>query len=68
MVIQYQYVFQKGPQGKYKYHENIKLKNRQPRTRKHILVIGGGVAGLAAAAELKRCGHDVTIYMKDTHH
>ena len=25
-------------------------------------MIGGGVAGLAAAAELKRCGHDVTIY------
>ena len=54
--------FSKRASGKYKYNENIKLKNTQPRTRKHILVIGGGVAGLASAAELKRCGHDVTIY------
>ena len=31
---------------------------------KTVAVIGAGPAGLAAARELKRCGHDVTIYEK----
>jgi formate dehydrogenase major subunit len=33
-------------------------------TGKTIAVIGAGPAGLAAARELKRCGHEVTIYEK----
>ncbi len=31
-------------------------------TGKHVAVIGGGPAGLAAARELKRYGHDVTLF------
>ena len=32
---------------------------------KHIVVIGGGVAGLTAACELRQLGHDVTIMEKN---
>lgn len=32
---------------------------------KRVAVIGGGPAGLAAARDLKRYGHDVTIYEKE---
>ena len=34
-----------------------------PKTKdpKHVLVIGGGMAGLVAAYELKRAGHAVTL-------
>ena len=35
------------------------------RTEKTIAVIGAGPAGLAAAAELNRCGHNVTLYERD---
>ncbi len=34
---------------------------------KKVAVIGGGPAGLAAARELKRYGHAVTIYEKEDH-
>ncbi len=34
---------------------------------KKVAVIGGGPAGLAAARELKRYGHSVTIYEKEDH-
>lgn len=36
-------------------------------TGKSVAVIGGGPAGLAAARELKRYGHDVTIFEKETY-
>jgi len=35
------------------------------RTSKTVAVVGSGPAGLAAAAELNRCGHTVTVYERD---
>jgi glutamate synthase (NADPH/NADH) small chain len=35
------------------------------RTGKTVAVIGAGPAGLAAAAELNKCGHHVTVYERD---
>ncbi|HZO77775.1 MAG TPA: glutamate synthase subunit beta [Solirubrobacteraceae bacterium] len=35
------------------------------RTGKTVAVIGSGPAGLAAAAELNHCGHQVTVYERD---
>jgi glutamate synthase (NADPH) small chain len=35
------------------------------RSGKTVAVIGSGPAGLAAAAELNRCGHLVTVYERD---
>lgn len=37
------------------------------RTGKMVAVVGSGPAGLAAAAELNRKGHSVTVYEKDHH-
>jgi NADPH-dependent glutamate synthase beta subunit-like oxidoreductase len=37
-----------------------------PDTGKKVAIIGGGPAGLAAAAELLRWGHSVTIFEKDS--
>ena len=54
--------FSKRAAGKYSSSNKIKLKNKQKDTGKNILVIGGGVAGLAASAELKRFGHNITLY------
>ena len=34
---------------------------RTPSVSKHVIVVGAGMAGLVAAYELKRAGHDVTI-------
>lgn len=36
-------------------------------TGKTVAVIGGGPAGLAAARELKRYGHEVTLFEKETY-
>ena len=55
--------FSKRAAGKYS-NNKPKLQNRLKDTSKSILIIGGGVAGLAAAAELKRFGHKVTMYEK----
>lgn len=33
-----------------------------PPTGKHVAVVGGGPAGLSAARELRRLGHEVTIF------
>ncbi len=56
--------FSKRAAKKKKFSETkkVKLIDQQKKTNKNILVIGGGVAGLACAAELKRFGHNVTIY------
>ena len=35
------------------------------RSGRTVAVIGGGPAGMAAAAELNRCGHTVTVYERD---
>ncbi len=42
--------------------KKFKLKKYAKKTRKKILVIGSGVAGLTAARELTRCGHEVIIF------
>ncbi len=34
----------------------------QPRTGRRVAVVGGGPAGLTAAANLRKLGHDVTIF------
>tara|TARA_B100001109_G_scaffold29114_1_gene22475 strand:- start:3886 stop:5526 length:1641 start_codon:yes stop_codon:yes gene_type:complete len=56
--------FSKRSAGKYSSKHNPKLQNKLGLTNKKILIIGGGVAGLAASAELIRFGHDVTLYEK----
>jgi formate dehydrogenase major subunit len=55
--------FSKRAAGKYS-NNKPKLENKLKATSKDILIIGGGVAGLAAAAELRRFGHKVTMYEK----
>ena len=41
---------------------HVKIERPKNRTGKKISVIGGGVAGLSAAWQLARKGHDVTVY------
>ncbi|MCD6496858.1 MAG: NAD-dependent dihydropyrimidine dehydrogenase subunit PreA [Deltaproteobacteria bacterium] len=36
--------------------------HKKPQTGKKVAVVGGGPAGLSAAAELARLGHEVTIF------
>ena len=40
----------------------ISAKTPEKRTGKKVAVIGSGPAGLAAAAQLNKVGHDVTVY------
>ena len=40
----------------------INAKTPEKRTGKKVAVIGSGPAGLAAAAQLNKVGHDVTVY------
>ena len=45
--------------------ENVTLFAPGPPTGKRVAVVGGGPAGLAAARELARAGHAVTIFERD---
>lgn len=45
----------------------IKPNIPQNRTGKKVAVIGSGPAGMAAAAQLNKAGHTVTLYEKDKH-
>ena len=54
--------FSKGSSEQFSSIKKFKLKNYAKKTRKKILVIGSGVAGLTAARELTRCGHEVIIF------
>jgi glutamate synthase (NADPH/NADH) small chain len=43
----------------------VKAKKTNIRTGKKVAVVGSGPAGLAAAAQLNRAGHSVTVYERD---
>ena len=43
-------------------HNNVKIFEPGKPTGKHVAIIGGGPAGLSAARDLRRFGHDVTIF------
>ncbi|MEA2720207.1 MAG: dihydropyrimidine dehydrogenase subunit PreT [Candidatus Eremiobacteraeota bacterium] len=45
--------------------ENVTLFEAGPPTGRRVAVIGGGPAGLAAARDLARLGHAVTIFERD---
>lgn len=45
---------------KYRWYEKEEKQNKQ--TNKKIMIIGSGPAGLVAAAELAKKGHDITIF------
>lgn len=48
-----------------KYSADITLPKPENKTGKKVAVIGGGVAGLTAAWQLVRKGHEVTVYEAD---
>ena len=43
----------------------VKAKKINKRTGKKVAVIGSGPAGLAAAAQLNKVGHEVTVFERD---
>ncbi len=44
---------------------HITPRTPERRTGHHVAVVGSGPAGLAAAQQLTRAGHDVTVYERD---
>jgi monoamine oxidase len=49
-----------------KYLEYIRTHIPEPKTKKNVLIIGAGMAGLVAGAMLKQAGHTVTIAEANT--
>ena len=45
--------------------EFVKARPTHLKTGKHVAVVGSGPAGLAAAAQLIKVGHQVTVYERD---
>lgn len=45
----------------------VRPETGKPRTGKKVAVVGGGPAGLAAAQQLCRAGHQVVVYEKNAH-
>lgn len=52
-----------GALGRYSLDENLPA--AQTKTGKKVAIIGGGVAGLTAAWQLSRLGHEITVYEAD---
>ncbi len=46
----------------FRVHGGIPVPSVAPRTGKRVAVVGAGPAGLACAEELRKMGHDVTIF------
>ncbi len=43
----------------------VTAQNPLPSTGRHVAIVGSGPAGLAAAAELNKAGHQVTVFERD---
>jgi len=48
--------------------EKLSRTEDAPRTRKRVVIIGGGFAGIAAARALKRCDAEVILIDRRNHH
>ena len=48
--------------GDHALQESLSFEKPARESGKRVAVIGGGVAGMAAAYQLRRCGHGVTIF------
>jgi NADPH-dependent glutamate synthase beta subunit-like oxidoreductase len=48
--------------GDHALHENFRFARPEQESGKKVAIIGGGVAGLAAAYQLRRLGHGATIF------